>query len=169
MPLSSTYTLWQYRTTYTSAPHRARWYTAKHTMLRNDATVGCSRMWCFRMWGFKLLLSKPPHHLSFRCEVPTPSVSEGQSTTTTIIVKPHILKHHIPELPKLVVSDASHPWLPPLCQTGPWLPWRLRRPAAGVFFCRVVSAAIAFVRPRNAPNAGLDPETLMRSVVFPGT
>ena len=35
-------------------------------------------------------------HLSFRCEVPTPSIVEGQSP---ISIKPHILKRHIPELP----------------------------------------------------------------------
>ena len=40
---------------------------------------------------------KPVAHISFRCEVPTPSLLEGQQT---IIVKPHILKRHIPELPE---------------------------------------------------------------------
>ena len=53
-------------------------------------------MWCFRMWGLKLIISsKPLTDISFRCEVLTPSVFEGQST---IIIKPQILKHHIPEL-----------------------------------------------------------------------
>ena len=35
-------------------------------------------------------------HVSFRCEVPICSIAEGQQT---IVFKPHILKHHIPELP----------------------------------------------------------------------
>ena len=62
----------------------------------NRDLIGRSDMWCFRMWGSKLLYSRPLTHISFRCEVPTPSIVEGRSTT---IVEPHILKHHIPELP----------------------------------------------------------------------
>ena len=38
----------------------------------------------------------PLAHISFRCEVPRPSVFESQSTT---IFKLHILKRHIPGLP----------------------------------------------------------------------
>ena len=51
----------------------------------------------FQDVGFKNNSFKPLANISYRCEVPTPSVVEGQST---IIVKPHILKHHILELPK---------------------------------------------------------------------
>ena len=55
-------------------------------------------MWCLRMWGLKLILYRP-------------STTEGVGTShlkliwvrglTTIIFKPHILKHHIPEHPNL--------------------------------------------------------------------
>ena len=50
----------------------------------------------FQDVGFEHNSLKPLIHSSFRCDVPTPSVVEGQST---IIIQPHILKHHIPELP----------------------------------------------------------------------
>ena len=50
----------------------------------------------FQDVGFEHNSCKPITHISFRYEVPTPSVFEGQST---IIFKPHILKHQIPELP----------------------------------------------------------------------
>ena len=50
----------------------------------------------FRDVGFDNNSLKPLTHISFGCEVPTTSVAEGQST---IIFKPHTLKHHIPELP----------------------------------------------------------------------
>ena len=46
--------------------------------------------------GFESNSFRPLTHLSFRCEVPTPSVVEGQQI---IIIKPHILKHHISALP----------------------------------------------------------------------
>ena len=58
-------------------------------------------MWCLRMVEFKILLSKPLAHVSFRCEVPTPSVFEDQQTMS---FKPRILEHHIPELPNTVPS-----------------------------------------------------------------
>ena len=51
----------------------------------------------FQGVGFEHTSFKPVAHISFRCEVPTPSVVEGQSA---IMFKPHILKHHIPELPR---------------------------------------------------------------------
>ena len=41
---------------------------------------------------------QPLTHVSFRCEVPTPSVFERRLTIT---LEPHILKHHIPELTNL--------------------------------------------------------------------
>ena len=47
---------------------------------------------------------KPLTHISFRCEVPTPSVGEAQST---IVLKSHILKHQIPELPKDVRGQRA--------------------------------------------------------------
>ena len=50
----------------------------------------------FQDVGFQDYSLKPLTHISFSCEVPTPSVFVGQST---IMFKPHILKHHIPELP----------------------------------------------------------------------
>ena len=50
----------------------------------------------FQDAGFERNSLKPVTHISFRCEVPTLSVAEGQSA---IMFKPHILKHHIPELP----------------------------------------------------------------------
>ena len=53
-------------------------------------------MWCFRMWGLNIICKQKPSPISFRCEVPTHSVVEGQQTT---MFKPQILKHHIPELP----------------------------------------------------------------------
>ena len=43
------------------------------------------------------LVSTPFVRNPIRCEVPTPSVLGGQSTT---IFKPHILRHHIGELPR---------------------------------------------------------------------
>ena len=43
--------------------------------------------------GFQHADLKPLTHVSFRGEVPTPSVVEGQSA---ISFKPHILEHHIP-------------------------------------------------------------------------
>ena len=48
--------------------------------------------------------------ISCRCEVPTPSVVEGQST---IMFKPHILKHHIPELPNLGARRQGRRWRDP--------------------------------------------------------
>ena len=50
----------------------------------------------FQDVGFQQTFVTPLTPIRFRCEVPTPSVVEGQQT---IIFKPHILKHHIPELP----------------------------------------------------------------------
>ena len=58
----------------------------------------------FQDVGFQTTSFKPLTHISFRCEVPTPSVVEGQSN---IMFKPHILKHHIPELPNLRRSDVD--------------------------------------------------------------
>ena len=61
--------------------------------------IGCLGMSCFRIQGVGLQNTsfKPLTFISLRREVPTPSVFEGQST---IMFKSHILKHHIPELPK---------------------------------------------------------------------
>ena len=61
----------------------------------------------FQDAGFQRASLKPLTHIGFRCEceVPTPSVFEGQST---IIFKPHILKHHISELPNGMVGAARH-------------------------------------------------------------
>ena len=47
-------------------------------------------------WVFRDVRFKPLTHISFRCEVPTHSVDEGQQTT---IIKRRILKHHIPAHP----------------------------------------------------------------------
>ena len=55
------------------------------------------------MWGLKIIALNPIAPFSFRCEAPTPSVVEGQST---IMFKPHILKHHIPELPNMLHNSA---------------------------------------------------------------
>ena len=60
---------------------------------------GCGVSEC----GFQHTSLKPLTHTSFRCEVPILSVSEGQPT---IILKSHILKHHIPQLP-IQVKCAS--------------------------------------------------------------
>ena len=38
---------------------------------------------CFRMWGFKLLHSKPLTHISFRCEVSTPSALEANQLSVS--------------------------------------------------------------------------------------
>jgi hypothetical protein len=54
--------------------------------------IRSSRMWCSRMWCFVMIEFEPLTHTSFRCEVPT----------KTIIVKRHILQHHILELLKNV-------------------------------------------------------------------
>ena len=58
----------------------------------------------FQDVGFENNMLKPLAHISFRCEVPTPSVVEGQST---VMFKPRILKHHIPELPSACMSLDS--------------------------------------------------------------
>ena len=58
---------------------------------------------------------RPLTHIRFRCEVPTPSVVEGQST---IIFKPHILKHHIPELPNIRESRILAPVRPRMEAAG---------------------------------------------------
>ena len=50
----------------------------------------------FQDVGVPLTSFEPLAHISVGCEVPTPSVVESQHT---IMFKPHILKHHIPELP----------------------------------------------------------------------
>ena len=60
----------------------------------------CAKIWAFRDVVFQDVVFQdtsltPLTHIIFRCEVPTPPVFEGQST---IMIKPHILKHHIPEL-----------------------------------------------------------------------
>ena len=47
---------------------------------------------------------KPFTHISFRCDVPIPSLVKGQPT---IMFKPHILKHHIPELSKAADEKQS--------------------------------------------------------------
>ena len=47
-------------------------------------------------WGLKIICLKPLTHINFRCEVPTPSVLR---VNDMLLFKPHILKHHIPELP----------------------------------------------------------------------
>ena len=51
-------------------------------------------------------ISKPLTHISYRCEVPTPSVVEDQST---IMLNPHILKHHIPEIPIYLQAGGKRP------------------------------------------------------------
>ena len=70
---------------------RLRGWCKEHTVW------GCSGMWCFGMRGFIILSLNPSPHVSFSCEVPTPSVVEGQYTT---MFKPHIIKHRIPALPR---------------------------------------------------------------------
>ena len=75
---------------------------------KNHLKFGCSGMWCLRMWGLKTLFLKPLTLISFRCEVPAPSVVEGQQTT---IFKSSILKHHIPELPKKCYDSTNIPAL----------------------------------------------------------
>ena len=62
-------------------------------------------MWFFRMWGLTMIVIKPLTHISFRFEVPTPSVVEGQST---VMFKPHILKRNIPELPNGIALMNMH-------------------------------------------------------------
>ena len=82
--------------------------------------IGCSGIWCFRMWGFKIVFLKLLTHISLGCEVPTPSVFEGQSTA---IFKPHILKHHIPELLNRLASRTHTP-TPGICSLlFPWCGW----------------------------------------------
>ena len=49
-----------------------------------------------------LLLSHTHIHISFRCDVPTPSVFEVNQLLT--ILKRHILKNHVPELPTLGIG-----------------------------------------------------------------
>ena len=61
----------------------------------------------FQDVGFESNSSKPLAHISFRCEVPTTSVFEGQSSIT--IKPPHILKHHIPELPNTTKRKRANP------------------------------------------------------------
>ena len=66
------------------------------------APADADTLWVFRDVVFQdvrldMIVLKPLTHIRFRCEVPTPSVFEGQST---IMFKPHILKHRIPELPR---------------------------------------------------------------------
>ena len=53
------------------------------------------------MRGLKIQWFETPLPYQFGCEVPTPSAAEGQQS---IIFKPHILKHHIPELPRDTVE-----------------------------------------------------------------
>ena len=53
----------------------------------------------FQDAGFRTTGLRPLPHISFRCEVPTPSAVEGQST---VVFEPHILQHHIPELPTII-------------------------------------------------------------------
>ena len=43
---------------------------------------------------------KTPNHIGIRCEVPTSSVLRVSQLIVSF--KPHILKHHIPELPMYV-------------------------------------------------------------------
>ena len=57
--------------------------------------VGVFRDVVFQDVGFERNTVNPLTHISYRCEVPTPSVVEGQSIS---IFTPPILKHHIPEL-----------------------------------------------------------------------
>ena len=64
-------------------------------------TLSGSQCWVFRDVvfqdvGFQTTIFAPLTHISFMCEAPTSSVVEGQQS---IIFKPRILKHHIPELP----------------------------------------------------------------------
>ena len=68
-------------------------------------------LWVFRNVvfqdvGFEHIGFEPLKHIGFRCEVPTPSLVEGQST---IMFKPHVLEHHIPELPN-TDSYAQSPY-----------------------------------------------------------
>ena len=63
-----------------------------------NAMVWVFRDVVFQDVEFQNTSLKPLNHVSFRCEVPIPSVFEGQSTIT---FKPHILKFHIPELPNV--------------------------------------------------------------------
>ena len=73
------------------------------------------------MSGFKLLFVKPLTHISFRCEVPTPSVVEGPQH---IIFKPHILKRHIPELPTRLCSSIMDVGRRPFFDARPAKPAR---------------------------------------------
>ena len=75
---------------------------------RQSALIGRSGMWCFRMWGFNILCVKPLTHIISALGVKFSYTYsfEGQST---IIFKPHILKHHIPELPTLVFAPLGAP------------------------------------------------------------
>ena len=67
--------------------------------------LGCAGMWCFRMRGFKKTFSKPLTNTSFRCEVSTPSVFEGQSTI--ILNPPHLQTPHprTPDFPPISASQ----------------------------------------------------------------
>ena len=77
-------------------------------------TSETARAWVFRdvlfqdVW-FQNTISPPLTHISFRCEVPTPSVDEGQPT---IIFKPHVLKHRVPELPNRARCGTTLPEAP---------------------------------------------------------
>ena len=61
-------------TCYTGIVLFCTWRERERELLISCSSLGCSGMWCFRMWGFETLFSKPLTHISFGCEVPTPSV-----------------------------------------------------------------------------------------------
>ena len=75
-----------------------------------DPFLGVFRDVVFQDVGFENDSFKPLTHISFRCEVPTSSVFEGQST---IMIKPHILKHRIPELPTCWLPQGNYGWIAP--------------------------------------------------------
>ena len=101
-----------------------------------DAEIWVFRVVVFQDVGFQTNMLKPLTHISVRCEVPAPSVFERQST---IMFKPHILKHYIPELPERCVNnvhrchartratvafvraDAGHACVKPACIDFPYL------------------------------------------------
>ena len=59
----------------------------------------------FQDVGFENTSFKPLNHIGFSSEVHIPSVVEGQDT---IITNPHILNHHIPELPNVSKRRAAY-------------------------------------------------------------
>ena len=61
-------------------------------------------MVCSGMWCLNIIHLKPLTHIGFRCEVPTPSVFEGQQTIT---FNPHVLQTPPPRTPEQTQSSSQ--------------------------------------------------------------